>query len=96
MLTAIVVALIGAFSTIIAAMISSLQRRQNEFRRESSEQHGVLMGLVKNIDKRTMDTSLSVKVLTHQLKDHLDSHGEKPNPVSTTEKTPRKRTTVRK
>jgi hypothetical protein len=96
MLTAIVVAAIGAFGTVLAAMVTTLQRRQAEFRQESSDQHGVLMGLVKNIDKRTMDTSITVKVLTHQMQDHLASHGEQPAEVSTTEKAPRKRTTVRK
>lgn len=96
MLTAIVVAVIGALGTVLAAMVTTLQRRQAEFRKESSDQHGVLMGLVKNIDKRTIDTAITVKVLAHQMQDHLADHGEKPSEVTTTEKTPKKRTAVRK
>lgn len=97
MLTAIVVAVIGAVGSILAAMVTVLQKRQSEFREESGIQHGHLMAMVERIDRKTTHTNLTLSVLQNKVDDHLEQHhGVKPEEEAKKPSTTRKRTTVRK
>ena len=71
----IITAIIGAAGSIVAAFIS-VHRGQQKFRTESSEQHGVLFGLVEQTLRNTNKIHLDITDVKKELKKHLDSHDE--------------------
>lgn len=71
--TAVIVAIIGAAATVVASFIS-VRRETKQFRRESSDQHGVLLSYVEVIRDRTDDISAAVKTVSTNLAAHIAEH----------------------
>lgn len=71
----IITAIIGAAGSIVAAFVS-VHRGQQRFRNESSEQHGVLFGLVEETLRNTNKIHLDINDVKKEFRKHLDSHDE--------------------
>ena len=72
---AIIAAIIGAVGSVVAAFVS-VHRGQQKFRRESSQQHGVLYDLLNQTHVNTTEIRLDLIDVKRELKDHLAEHEE--------------------
>lgn len=70
---AIIVAIIGAAATIVAAFIA-LKKEQSALRNESSSQHGVLADLIRSVAVQSDNIYDDLQEVKTSLKDHLASH----------------------
>lgn len=70
--TAIISAIIGAFATVLVAVL--------QLKRESSKQHGHLMQQVKKVLSAQGDLAESLDDMRDDLRTHIESH-DTPKPV---------------
>lgn len=89
--TPIIVAIIGAVATVLAGLLQ-LRKETRQFRRESSDQHGALMTLVKMVADATDEIEDDLKDLKRDLADHISNHDAKASPPAkkTVRRTPPK------